>query len=85
MEFCKTFMFLGIKRRVTSRGVNYIVDMYSPGGDHWDFWLRESDANRDMISRLLGAIPGKMMDCTIRVVRYDRSVNLRLIDAEDVA
>lgn len=85
MEFVKTMMFLGVKRRVGNKGVSYVVTMFCPGGDSWTFYLKDTAENNKLISYLLSAQSGQMVDASLLVGTYDGNVFLRLTACEDAA
>lgn len=85
MEFVKTMMFLGVKRRVGDKGVSYVVTMFCPGGDSWTFYLRDNAENNKLVSYLLSAQSGQMVDASLLVGTYDGKLFLRLTACEDAA
>ena len=85
MEFKKTVMFLGIKRRVGDKGVTFVVDLFCPGGDSWQFFVKESKENYDLISSLQRSACGVMVDATFLVGKFGKDTYLRLTGIEDAA
>lgn len=85
MEFKKTLMFLGLKRRARENGVSYQVEMYCPNGDSWTFYVRDNPENNALISYLLTCHSGTMVDASLLVGSYDGKLFLRLTGAENAA
>lgn len=85
MEFKKTVMFLGMKRRSGKNGLAYMVDLFCPGGDHWELYLKDVPENGAIIDYLLRAGCGTFIDATFRVGQYQNNVSLRLIGAENAS
>lgn len=85
MEFKKTVMFLGVKRRVGDKGISYVVNMFCPGGDSWEFYVKEGKENTELISYLLRANCGTMVDASFVVGKFGKDTYVRLIGVEDAA
>ena len=87
MEFTATMMFLGIKNRITQNGSGFNVTMYVPGGDAWDFYMKASPENNDVITYLLNCSSGRFVDVTFVVGKYnaDNRLYLRIKSVEDAA
>ena len=85
MEFKKTVMFLGVKRRSGEKGVTYVVDMFCPGGDSWQFFIKDTPDNNAMIGYLMRAACGCMVDASFRVGQYGKDTYVRLVGVEDAA
>lgn len=85
MEFKKTVMFLGVKRRVGKNGVGFLVDLYCPGGNHWELYVKDSPENADLVGYLLRVGCGSMVDATFFVDQFQNQTRLRLTGVEDAA
>lgn len=85
MEFKKTLMFLGLKRRIGDKGISYVVNMFCPGGDSWEFYVKEGKETMDMISYLLKSQCGVMVDATFLAGKFGKETYIRLIGVEDAA
>lgn len=83
MEFKKTVMFLGMKRRVGEKGISYVVDMFCPGADAWQFFVKDIRENEEMISFMTRANCGIMVDATFRVQQFGKDTYLRLVGVEN--
>lgn len=86
MEFVKTMMFLGCKRRSSERGAGYGVTMYCPGGEAWDFYVRDTVENNDIIAYLLRAASGTPVDVSYILGKTnDNRLYLRITHVCDAA
>ena len=85
MEFVKTMMFLGIKRRIGEKGISYVVNMFCPGGDSWEFYVKESKENAEMIGYLLRSNCGIMVDATFVAGKFGKETYIRLTGVCDAA
>ena len=85
MEFKKTVMFLGVKRRVGDKGISYVVNLFCPGGDSWEFYVKESRETADLISQLLRLNCGTMVDASFIAGKFGKETYIRLTGVEDAA
>lgn len=87
MDFTRTVMFLGLKRAYTKDGsVAFNVDIYVPGGDHWQFYVKDTKDNKTMLDKLMRAQTGHMVDASFTVRRWnDGKTSLILVGVEDAA
>lgn len=88
MDFVKTVMFLGIKRRVGANGVSYYVDAFCPGGESWNFYVKDIPENNETISFLMRCVPGMMYDFSFYLARSasnPKEMYLRITGVTDAA
>lgn len=87
MEFTKTMMFLGMKRRAGEKGASYLVSMFCPGGDSWEFFVRDTVENNDIIAYLMRCSSGNIVDASFMVGKYtsDNRMFIRLTGVTDAA
>lgn len=83
MKFNQDVIFLGINKRTGQKGVSYSVDMYVPGGEPWNFFLRDNDDNYYVIQTLMNTACGTKLTASFQLGSYNNQVYVRLIGISD--
>lgn len=86
MDFVKTVMFLGIKRAWTKdNSIAFNVDLYVPGGDHWQFYVRDLPQSKALLDKLMRLNAGTMVDASFRVGKNSKGTYIVLDGIDDAA
>lgn len=87
MDFVKTVMFLGIKRAWSSKdSANaFNVDLYVPGGDPWQFYVRDEPRSKALLDKLMRLNTGTMVDASFRVGKNSKGTYIVLDGIDDAA
>lgn len=81
MKFVANVMFLGLKQAFTKDGTAaFNIDIYVPGGDHWQFFVRDVPEKKAMLNKLSNMSVGSLVDVSFRVGRNSKGTYIVLDD-----